>query len=102
MSLNVSELSGHCMRANNGSVYWPMHWTHKCSFGLKNYSDETQRFCNSRNSFETFQCDCCKLRITNGDTSLGSCTTVQVSPGLPWVGRLPGSPKMPSTILSNC
>ena len=47
------------MRAKHGFDYWPMRSTPKCSFGLKNYGGETQRFFTNRNGFETFQEDCC-------------------------------------------
>ena len=70
------------MRAKRGFDYWPMRSTPKCSFELKNYSGETQRFSSSRNSFETFQGDCCEFRTRNADTSHVNCTTV---PARPWL-----------------
>jgi hypothetical protein len=80
ISLNVSGLNGRCMRAKHGFDYWPMHSTPKFSFGLKNYSGETQRYFTNRNGFETFQGECCSFRTRNADTSHVSCTIVLVRP----------------------
>ena len=70
-------------RRKRSFARWLANLKMKCSLGLKTWSNETQTFSSSPNSFEACRTACCKLRTKSGDVLLGSYTTVPVKSSQP-------------------